>query len=342
MTDRPRIIAVVGPTAVGKSGLALRLAESLGGEIISVDSAQVYRGFDIGTAKATAAERARVPHHGIDIRDPAAPGAQYTAADFAADADGWIADIVGRDRVPILAGGTGLYLRSLVQGLSDAPPADEAVRARIDAAWVADRAATWDRLRSVDPGTASFVHANDRVRVVRALEVYEITGSSMTRWREDHGLAEERVDAAVVALTAPRAELYARIDGRTRQMLDAGLVDEVQALLDAGVPRTAPPMTAIGYRQVLDALDGEWPRAELERVLARDTRHYAKRQLTWFRKHPGTRWFDARAVRGDGYASLVDALRRFLDGAPFDAGHADERAVSEPANVPEGSTNRQR
>lgn len=329
MTNPTNIIAVVGPTAAGKSDLALSLAEALGGELISVDSAQVYRGFDIGTAKPTPDERARVPHHGIDLRDAASPSAQYTAADFVGDADGWIASMASRGVVPILAGGTGLYLRSLVEGLSDAPPADPEVRARLEAAWQVDRAASWAELQRVDPTTASFVHANDRVRVVRALEVHALTGESMTVWRERHAPGEPRYRAATIGLTGPRSWLYARIDQRAERMLEAGLVDEVKGLLEAGVPRDAPPMSAIGYRQVLDALDTDASRDELLRILARDTRHYAKRQLTWFRKQRDVRWFDARAVSSSGRDDLVASLRRFLDGAAFDAGVDDERLVSQ-------------
>ena len=326
----PSLIVVGGPTAVGKSSLALELAERLGGELVSCDSVQVYRGLDIGSAKPTSEEQARVRHHLIDLLDPREI---YSAARFAEDADAAIVDITARGRVPIVVGGTGLYLRALLYGLSAAPGRDDAVRARWEA--VGDRdgaAALHAALALVDPSSAERLHPNDRVRVVRALEVFELTGRPLSEQQQEHGFRERRYRFAALALTLERAALDRLIDERVVAMVEAGLIDEVRGLLEAGVPPDAPALAAIGYRQTVAWLESGAPVAELVDQVARDTRAFARRQMVWFRKEPGVRWLDAATLRGER-AGVVDelerALRGFLGGGGFAIGascEADARA----------------
>jgi len=295
---RPPALAIMGPTASGKTALALELAERHGGEIVSVDSALVYRGLDIGAAKPDAGERARVPHHMLDLRDP---WQTYSAAEFAADARAAIADILARGRLPVLAGGTGLYFRALLDGLSDMPPADPAVRAAIaaeaaEAGWPAMHA----RLAAVDPEAAARIHATDPQRIQRALEVHRISGRPISAWQRERPAAPAlpcRVHALVVA-PASRAVLHERIERRFDAMLDAGFLDEVRALRatpqlrDHPAPLDLPALRAVGYRQAWEHLDGATDaRAFRERAIAA-TRQLAKRQYTWLRGDAGLRWFD--------------------------------------------------
>jgi tRNA dimethylallyltransferase len=317
---RPPAIALMGPTASGKSALALAWAERLGGEIVSVDSALVYRGLDIGAAKPTATERARVPHHLIDVRDPWEP---FSAADFAAAARTALDDILARGRIPILAGGTGLYFRALLDGLSPMPEADPALRAQI--ASEADArgwAALHAELRQVDPDAASRIHATDPQRIQRALEVYRASGRPISAWQRAH--APQRLPVRLLTLVlapADRAVLHARIATRFDAMLADGFLDEVRglramsALRDHPTPLDLPAMRAVGYRQAweyLDALeDGADPTVAAvefrERAIAA-TRQLAKRQFTWLRGALDARWFDPATDR----AGLEQALDLFL------------------------------
>ncbi|HEY3359605.1 MAG TPA: tRNA (adenosine(37)-N6)-dimethylallyltransferase MiaA [Polyangia bacterium] len=295
---RPRVIAVVGPTASGKTDLAIAVAEALGGEIISVDSMQVYRGLDIGTAKPDAAARARVPHHLLDVAEP---GEEFSAARFALVADAAAAAIAARGRAVIACGGTGLYLRAWLDGLFEAPAADPAIRARHRELGPAEVAA---RLAAVDPAAAAAIQPNDLVRLSRALEVYEQTGVPITELRR-RAARGRRYRARIVGVDPPRAELYRRIDGRFAAMMAAGLVDEVRRVIDRYGPQVRP-LGALGYRQIRAHLLGELESAEAVRLAQRDTRHFARRQLTWFRAEPGVAWHpDAAAVD-------VAALARFL------------------------------
>jgi len=302
---RPPAIALMGPTASGKSALALEWAQRLGGEIVSVDSALVYRGLDIGAAKPDAAERAAVPHHLVDVREP---WEAYSAAEFAQDARAAIAAIVARGRIPILAGGTGLYFHALLHGLSDMPGADPDVRAQI-AAEAAEQgwAALHARLAAIDPAAAARIHATDAQRIQRALEVHRLTGRPISDWQADRGdAAGARLPLRVLRLVlAPRerGELHARIERRFDAMLAQGFLDEVRRL--RALPQLAahpapldlPALRAVGYRQAWEHLDGATDAAGFRDRAIFATRQLAKRQLTWLRRELDARWFDPAADR---------------------------------------------
>ena len=274
-------LALTGPTASGKTALALALAERLDGEIISMDSRQVYRGMDIGTAKATPAERARVPHHGLDLVDP---GQRYSAGRFARDARRWIAEIRGRGRIPILVGGTGFFLRALTHPLFDEPPMDPARRMALGA-WLealpAGEPARW--LAALDAGAAERLEqGGGEQRVLRALEVALLTGRPLGWWHA-HSPGPPPVDVRVFVLDLPRDALYERIDRRVDAMLAEGLVEEVRGLLRAGFAPGSPGMNATGYPQISAHLAGEMSLEEAAERIRTATRRYARRQITWFR-----------------------------------------------------------
>jgi tRNA dimethylallyltransferase len=319
---RPPAIAVMGPTASGKSAFALELAEKLDGEIVSVDSALVYRGLDIGAAKPTRAEQARVPHHLIDVRDPWQP---YSAAEFATDARRAVDAILARGRLPILAGGTGLYFRALLHGLADMPEADEEVRAGIAAEAVARGwAALHEELAQVDPEAAARIHATDAQRIQRALEVFRLTSKPISAWQRD--ARGERLPAKVLKLVlAPpqRATLHERIEARFDAMLAAGFLDEVRTLRAlpglASHPRPLelPALRAVGYRQAWEYLDAGPPPstggdgeafAGFRNRAIFATRQLAKRQCTWLRGETDAPWFDPSTQRTE----LQSAVAVFL------------------------------
>jgi tRNA dimethylallyltransferase len=299
---RPLAIALMGPTASGKSALALEWAQRLGGEIVSVDSALVYRGLEIGAAKPTAQERAQVPHHLIDLRDPWQP---YSAAEFARDARAAIAGIIARGKLPILAGGTGLYFHALLHGLSPMPNADPALRAQIAIeAGARGWAALHAELASVDPQAAERIHATDAQRIQRALEVWRLSGKTISAWQRER--TDSPVPLRVLKLVlAPRdrAVLHARIERRFNAMLEAGFLDEVRALralpaLQAHpAPLELPAIRAVGYRQAWEHLDGDTSAAEFRDRAIFATRRLAKRQLTWLRGELDARWFDPATER---------------------------------------------
>lgn len=292
----PPAIFLMGPTASGKSDLALALVQRLPCEIISVDSAMVYRGMDIGTAKPERAVREAVPHHLIDIRDPSEP---YSAAQFRADALRVMAGITRAGRIPLLVGGTGLYFRALERGLSALPGADPAVRVRLGAEGEAQGwAALHARLAEVDPAAAARIHPNDPQRIQRALEVYELSGVPMSTLQTG-GDGERFPYAPLKLVLSPpeRERLHVRIAGRFRRMLEEGLVDEVRALYERGdLDPALPSLRAVGYRQVWQFLAGEIDCDEMERRAIIATRQFAKRQLTWLRAEPDARWFDSEAA----------------------------------------------
>ncbi len=277
------LLVVVGPTASGKTALAIRLAERLGGEIISADSVQIYRGYDVGSGKPTAEERARAPHHLVDVADALAP---LDAQAFAELGQRAIEDVTRRGRVPIVCGGTFLWIKSLVYGLAPAPPADAALRAR-HAAFVETegRAALHARLAEVDPESASRLAPNDFIRVSRALEIHELSGKPQSQWFAEHGFREKRHDARFVGVAWPREALDDRIRERVARWLEAGWIDEVRALLDAG-HASARPMGSVGYKQVRAFVEGEIRREDLDETIVRATRVFARRQRTWLRDEP--------------------------------------------------------
>jgi tRNA dimethylallyltransferase len=283
-----RLIAVVGPTASGKSRLALALAERHGGEIVSCDSLQVYRGLDIGSAKATAEERSRVAHHMLDLRDP---DASFSAADYGRLAREAVAGVTARRRVPIVAGGTGLYLRALLGGLFEGPARDEALRARFEGMAQRFGDARLHRLLSrIDPTSAARIARRDRRRVVRALEVYWKTGRPLSAHHDEAPPALEGFEVLVVGLAPDRESLRRRIEDRTERMFSRGLLEEVRNLL-ARYPPSLAPLQAIGYRQAVAVVVRGMGLDEARHDIVAATMRYAKRQMTWFRHQAAPRWF---------------------------------------------------
>lgn len=286
----PRLLVICGPTASGKSALAVQLAKAVQGEIINADSMQIYQGMNIGTAKPTLAQMAGIRHHLIDIVDPVT---SFSAADFALAADRAIADIQQRGKRVIIVGGTGLYIKALLKGLVDSPAGDPAMRQQLHLeAEKYGNEVLYGRLKNVDPELAATLHHNNLVRIIRALEVYYHTGIPLSRYQQDHGFAAQRYQALQIGIEVERTTLYERIEKRVEQMLNDGLVQEVAALLAAGYGRELKAMRAIGYKESAAFLTGEGTLAEAERLIKRDTRHYAKRQLTWFRADPDILWFE--------------------------------------------------
>ena len=294
--EAPVLVIVLGPTAVGKSRIAVDLALRFGGEVVNGDSIQVYHGFDIGTAKPGPDDRRGVRHHLIDI---VGPEVQYTAADFVRDALAAAREIAARGRVPIVAGGTGLYLKALVDGLFPGPGRDPAVRAALEAE-AAERGldALFRRLEAVDPDYARKVRDRDRVRIIRALEVHAATGRPISEhFRKTRSPVEGRT-VLLLGLKLERDALCRRIDERVDRMFARGLVDEVRELLEQGVPGTAPAFRALGYKHVIRLLRGEIGREEAVALTKTDTRRYAKRQMTWFSRMAGVVWFSPDDLPG--------------------------------------------
>lgn len=290
------LVIILGPTGVGKSRTAVDLALKFGGEIINGDSIQVYRGFDIGTDKPDLEARKDVPHHLIDAVEP---GIQFTAADFVREALRAAGDIIGRGLVPFVVGGTGLYLRALVDGLFPGPGRDPALRAELEAeAREKGLDVLFRELEGVDPAYARKIRDHDRVRIVRALEIYRLTRRPLS----EHFLGTKSPTGAFnvfkIGLELGREALYRHIEERVDRMFERGLLEEVRGLLGRGVPEDAPAFRALGYRHVLACLRGEIPVEEAKALTKVDTRHYAKRQTTWFRKMAGVTWFSPDDRRG--------------------------------------------
>ncbi|HEY8431112.1 MAG TPA: tRNA (adenosine(37)-N6)-dimethylallyltransferase MiaA [Sandaracinaceae bacterium] len=298
-----RVLVIGGVTASGKTAAAIEIAKALGGELVGADSVQVYRGFDIGSAKPTAEELGGVRHHLIDVLDP---DQDIDAARYAELASAAIEDIAARGKLPIVVGGTGLWMRALLRGLVELPEPDPAVRARIEAEHDAvGGPAMHARLRRLDPRAAARIHPNDRRRIVRALEVLEQTGRPLGELWEEHARGALRYDARCYALDRPRDELYAAIRARVRAMLDAGWVEETRALLERFGPDVRP-MQSVGYRQIVEHLRDGVPLEDTERRIVKATRIYTRRQRTWFRNEPEFAWTTAaelvRLAREGGVA----------------------------------------
>jgi tRNA dimethylallyltransferase len=300
-----KILVIAGPTGSGKGELARQLAVRFNGELISADSRKIYHGLDIGTAKPTAAMRRAVAYHLIDV---CSPGERFSAATFCAMARVAIADIRARGKVPIVVGGTGLYVRAVLYGLIDTPRSNELLRSRLEAEEQRDPGCLYRRLLSVDPVAAARLRANDRMRVIRALEVYELTGRPLTVVQREHGFAARSYRAWQVAPHWPRAELYRRINERVDRMLDAGWLDEVKRLRREELA-AAPALRVVGYRELGAYLDGQRSWDETYVAIQRAHRRYARRQLTWFRAVPEINWWDAPI----NIEELAAKAREFLE-----------------------------
>lgn len=302
-------IFIVGPTAVGKSAAAMALAAEGAMEIVNADALQVYRGLDIGTAKPSPEDRDRVPHHLIDVLDP---GESWSVGDFVRLAVPVVTAIRERGRWPLVVGGSGLYVGALLDGLSPIPAIPASIRATVREQLDHEGLdSIRDRLRALDPEMVDRLEPADRQRHVRALEVVLATGRGLSDWWRERPPEPPVRATALFGLTLPRKLLYDRILLRVEAMLDAGWVDEVRSLLAGGCLRSSPAFQAIGYRQVMRHLDGEWTRGEALEDIARETRRYAKRQETWFRGRDDVEWLDAQDATST-HQSLRRALRRRL------------------------------
>lgn len=298
---------MLGPTATGKSALALAVAEHFGGEIVNCDSTAVYRGFDIGTDKVPLLQQRGIPHHLIDI---AAPTEEYTAARFAQDAAAAVRDILARHRLPIVAGGTGFYYRALTRGLFPGPGRDADLRARLErvaARGGPERLHRW--LARVDAESARRIQPRDVKRMVRALEVYLLTKRPLTaHFAETHPPLPE-VEFVAIAVRLPAAAISARVTRRVDEQFERGLLDEIRGLLRRGIPEDARPFGGLVYRQALEHLHGVRDDAATRALIAQENRRYARRQLIWFRKEPNLTWFDGPGESPATIASVLDFLR---------------------------------
>ncbi len=306
--DKPPLVVITGPTATGKTALALTLAQRYNAEIISADSRQVYRYLDIGTAKPTPAEQALVPHHVIDVVNP---DEHFDVARFRTLAHEAMAAVTRRGKAVFVVGGTGLYIRALTRGLFVGPPADPALRQRLTAQEQTHGPGflhNW--LCRVDADTAGRLHPNDRTRLIRALEVWLLSGKPMSVWQREHGFREQPFSTLCVSLVLGRAVLARRIQQRCQQMIRDGLVDEVRRVWGLGFGEQLPALRAIGYAQMVEFLHGRSTLEEAVTAMATATRRLAKRQLTWLRAQPGLQWYTPAQE-----TDIDRAVRRFFDKA---------------------------
>jgi tRNA dimethylallyltransferase len=308
MSAAARLVVILGPTAAGKSALGIWLAERLGGEVVVCDSTQVYRHFDIGTAKVQPHQRRGMPHHLMDLVEP---DELFTAGEYRRRALAVLADLRQRSRLPVLTAGTGLYLRALLEGLADAPQRSEALRARLREKGRRNGEEYLHRLlKRLDPDAAARIAPRDIQKITRAVEICVLAGKSVS---EIHGAGREALEGYRVhkiGLLPPRAELHARIEERVTTMLQQGWLEEVKQLLAQGTPPTAKAFQFIGYAELSRHLEGKLDRAEAVRQIQQATRRYAKRQITWFRKEAGVKWFTGF---GDT-AEIQEGARDFLVG----------------------------
>jgi tRNA dimethylallyltransferase len=307
-SGHPLLVAIVGPTATGKSSMGIALAKRYGGEVVSCDSTAVYRGFDIGTDKVPAAERAGIPHHLVDVADPLE---EYSAARYAREAAAAIRDITSRGRLPILVGGTGLYYRALTRGFFPGPARDSALRARLER--IAARRGPeclhrW--LRRVDPPSALRIQPRDRKRLIRALEVYYLTGRPLTDHFADTESPLPDYRVITFALNLPTEQIADRVARRVDQQFKEGLLDEVRSLLRSGLPESAHPFSGLVYRQALEHLRGVRDEAATRELIVRENRRYARRQLIWFRKEPNLQWISAAGECEDAQEEAARTLAR--------------------------------
>ena len=320
-----KLVAVVGPTATGKSALGLDLAQRFGGEIVACDSTAVYRGIDIGTDKMAVEAQRGIPHHLVDLVEPTEI---YSAARYAADAAAIVRAIVARGRLPVLVGGTGFYYRALVRGMFPGPARDDALRARLDRVAARRGVESLHRwLTRVDPASGRRIQPSDRKRLVRALEVYLLTGRPLTAHFDETASPIAGAQVLAIGLNLPRPILRARVARRVDEQFGRGVVREVRDLLAAGVPRSAHAFSGLVYRQVLELLDGVRDEASTRELIVRENMRYARRQLVWFRKEPGVQWIEGAGESDqvqDAAAALVsDFLKRIHHVGHV--GHEDQR-----------------
>ena len=318
-------LAVTGPTASGKTDLSLALAEHLDIEIISMDSRQVYKGMDIGTDKVLAADRRRVPHHGLDL---VRPDERYSAGQFARDVRGWVNEIEARGRIPVMAGGTGFFLKAVTEPIFAEPPMDaarvEAVRGYLKGQ---DPALLARWVRRLDPDRAQLAIEGGPQRMSRTLEVALLTGVPLSRWHREAPAETEAIGGTVVVLELPREEMDRRIDDRVSRMVERGLLEEVRGLLNAGYGADAPGMTGTGYREAIRHLEGETTLEETMEEIRANTRRYARRQITWFRNQ-----LPDSALRIDATAPIAEQVRLTLklwNANGVDEGSAARRGVAQ-------------
>jgi tRNA dimethylallyltransferase len=307
------VVVIVGPTAVGKSRIAVEVAKAFETEVLTADSRQVYRGMDVGTDKPASEERQAVPHRLIDLVDP---DESFNAGLYRRQAIDEIERLYRDCRLPLVVGGTGLYVRTLLKGLCEAPQADPIMRKALrqeaeDQGY--DR--LYARLVDVDPVIAARLHPRDESKVIRALEVYQLSGRRMSEFQQEHGFAERPFATLMIGLNRDRDMLYRRIEGRIDWQLAHGLIEETKQLLAQGYQRDSAAMKGLGYRQVAEHLAGEYDAAEMVRRFKRDTRHFSKRQMTWFRKEPGIQWLMIEESESVPHTTtrVIEQIDRFLN-----------------------------
>jgi len=302
---KAKLVIIVGPTAAGKSELALDLAAELYGEIVNADSQQVYRYLDIGTGKPSVEDRNRVPHHLIDIVNP---DEEFNAALFRRLAMTGIGDIHQRERNAIVCGGTGFYLKALTQGLFVGPGQDSRIREKLERNIGENGLAVlYNRLVKIDPSVTSTIHPNDRQRIIRALEVYELTGKPLSEWQKEHAFGDDPYKIVKIGLNRDRAGLYDRINRRCERMIQDGILEEVRGLIDKGYGLELKPLRSVGYRQMGAVINGALRLEDALEEMKQETRHLAKRQLTWFRSDAEIRWFHPNEK-----LAIIEAVKKFL------------------------------
>ena len=288
-SEKKPLVVILGPTAVGKSSLALALAKGWKTEIVSVDAMQIYKYMDIGTAKPSELERSVVPHHMIDI---VYPDEDYSAGRYEWEACQAIDNIHRSEKIPLLVGGCGLYLKAVLFGLFQGPEGNLTIRNQLRKESKKGEHYLHERLKKIDPQTARKIHPHDHPRLIRAIEVYLQTGIPLSVYQKDHSFKKARYQAKIIGLTRQRNDLYGRIEKRIDEMIEYGLIEEVKKLLELGYSEHSTALQGLGYKQIIAAFKGKYSMEEAVRGLKRDTRHYAKRQFTWFRKVDGVHWID--------------------------------------------------
>ena len=305
-STKPRLVIVLGPTAVGKSELALALAQRLDGEIVNADSQQVYRYMDIGTGKPSEPDRRRVPHHVIDVVNP---DEEFNAAMYCRLANDAIDRLHRAGKTAVLCGGTGLYLKTLTQGLFAGPGQDRELRRSLEEE-IKDKGlpVLYAQLVAIDQSVTVTIHPNDRQRIIRALEVYRITGKPLSAWQKEHAFQEEPYEVLKIGLLRERADLYDQINRRSERMIEDGLLEEVRGLLTRGFGLDLKPLRSVGYRQMGAVIRGELDLSEAAVEMKQETRHLAKRQLTWFRRDTEIRWYHPEKQKDE----IFQAAKEFL------------------------------